>query len=92
MGYKNLNYIVEIANQRNISKAAERLFISQSALSIYLKRIEKELGVDLFIRRNNLLIPTPEGELFVSTTKEILRLEEELYTRIRKSGNDVFTV
>ena len=34
MGYKNLNYIVEIANQRNISKAAERLFISQSALSI----------------------------------------------------------
>ncbi len=92
MGYKNLNYIVEIANQRNISKAAERLFISQSALSIYLKRIEKELGVDLFIRRNNLLIPTPEGELFVSTTKEILRLEEELYTRIHKSGNDVFTV
>lgn len=92
MGYKNLNYIIEIANQRNISKAAEKLFISQSALSVYLKRMEKELGVDLFIRKNNLLTLTPEGELFVTTAKEILRLEKELYSRIRKSGNDVFTI
>lgn len=51
MSYKNLNYIVEIAKQKNISKAAEKLFISQSALSICLKKMEQEIGADLFIRK-----------------------------------------
>ncbi len=91
MGYKNLNYIVEIAQQRNISRAAEKLFISQSALSIYLKKMEKELGVSLFIRNNNTLTPTPEGELFVATAKEILRLEQELYAKISPSFNQLST-
>lgn len=92
MSYKNMNYIVEIAKHRNISKAAEKLFISQSALSISLKKTEQELGAELFTRKNNMLIPTPEGELFVDTAKEILRLEQELYAKIKSSENDVFTI
>lgn len=83
MSYKNLHYIVEIAQQQNMSRAAERLFISQSALSIYLKKTEAELGVALFSRQNNKLVPTPEGDLFVDTAKKILQLENELYKKLR---------
>ncbi|WP_215696269.1 LysR family transcriptional regulator [Clostridium sp. MCC353] len=92
MGYKNLNYIVEIARQRNISKAAEKLFISQSALSVYLKKLERELGVELFIRKNNTLTPTVEGEMFVNTAKEILKLEKDLFDKIKPDGRGVFTI
>jgi len=89
MGYKNLNYIIEIAQQRNMSRAAEKLFISQSALSIYLKKLEAELGVNLFVRTNTTLIPTPEGELFIETAKEILRLEQEFYKKIAHASHQL---
>lgn len=82
MSYKNLNYIIELAEQQNVSRAAEKLFISQSALSIYLKKLESELGVNLFLRQNNKLIPTEKGNIVISTAREILRLENEMYEQL----------
>ena len=78
MSYKNLNYIIEIAQTQNITRAAERLFISQSALSIYLQKLEKEFGCSFFIRDKNSLTLTSEGKLFVETAREIMRMEDEL--------------
>lgn len=91
MSYKNLNYLIEIAQQKNISRAAEKLFISQSALSIYLKKLEEELGVSLFLRQNNKVIPTPEGELFIDTARKILKLERDFFTQISSEGNHLLT-
>lgn len=45
MDLKQLNYIVVIAEEQNLTKAAERLFVSQSTLSLFLSKLEKELGL-----------------------------------------------
>ncbi len=82
MNYNNLHYIVEIARTQNITRAAERLFISQSALSIYLQKTEKEYGCTLFVRDKNSLVLTPEGKLFVETAHKIIQLEEELRQKL----------
>ena len=50
MDTRQLNYILTIAECGSISKAANKLFISQSGLNQQLQRIEKELGISLFER------------------------------------------
>ncbi|WP_418710149.1 LysR family transcriptional regulator, partial [Allofournierella sp.] len=55
MDMKYFLYFLEIARAKNLSRAAERLYVSQSALSQFLAREEAELGVKLFLRRHNTL-------------------------------------
>jgi len=88
MNLKTLTYIVTIAEERNISRAAERLFVSQSTLSIFLKKLEKELGMPLFERTGRELRLTPAGEDYVSTAKKILDLREELFEKLSDMSGD----
>lgn len=50
MDTKYLEYIITIADEKNMTKAAEKLYVSQSSLSYYLSKLEHELGTPLFIR------------------------------------------
>lgn len=50
MELKQLEYIVKIAEERNVTKAAEKMYITQSALNQQLLKLEKELGSQLFYR------------------------------------------
>lgn len=61
MDLRYLEYIVEIANQHSISRAADSLFITQSNLSQYLGRLEEELGIKLFDRKRNDMTLTMAG-------------------------------
>ena len=83
MDLKHLEYIVAIAEEQNLTKAAERLFVSQSTLSVFLKKLEKDLGITLFSRDKNRLIITRSGELYVDTARKILLLKQELYDNLR---------
>lgn len=58
--------------ERNMRKAAERLFLTQPALSQRLQTIEKEWGAQLFIRSQKGLIPTPAGELVIQYSNEVV--------------------
>lgn len=78
MNVKDYKYIIEIAEQEGISQAADILCITQSALTKFLQRIEKELGVALFFRKNNRLILTEAGEYYVEKGKEIVYLDQEV--------------
>ena len=68
-----------LAEERNMRKAAERLFLSQPALSQRLQSIEKEWGEQLFIRSQKGLTPTPAGELVINYSKEVIQRKEEVY-------------
>lgn len=88
MDFKELEYVITIAQERNISKAAERLFISQPVLSRFLQRLEDELGISLFERKNRQYIPTYAGELYLDMAKEILNRKEKFeqeISRVKKS-------
>ena len=77
MDLYKLEYISEIEKTGNISKAAEHLHISQPTLSIYLSKLERSLGMPLFIRQKNLLIPTEAGEKYVKACRQILAIRDE---------------
>ncbi len=61
---------IEAAELLNFTAAAERLYISQPALSRNISALEEELGVMLFLRRNNVLSLTPGGEILYRWMKE----------------------
>lgn len=64
--------IKALAEEGNMRKAAERLFLTQPALSQRLQTIEKEWGTRLFIRSQKGLEPTPAGELVIEYAKKVL--------------------
>ena len=65
INFREVNYIVTIAQEGTITKAAQKLYIAQPSLSQAVKKIEQETGVVLFTRVKNRLKLTPEGEAFV---------------------------
>lgn len=72
MDSHRLRCFVTVFEKRSVSAAAEALHMTQPPLSILLKKLEQELGVDLFDRSANRLHPTPTGELFYLRSKELL--------------------
>lgn len=78
MDTKILEYIVAIADNESISKAAEQLYLSQPLLSRHLKNAEKELGVSLFSRVHNRMELTQSGRIFINSVRSILYTEKRL--------------
>lgn len=74
--------IKTLAEEGNMRKAAERLFLTQPALSQRLQSIEKEWGTRLFIRSQRGLEPTPAGEIIIEYAKESIVKREEVYEMI----------
>ncbi|MEY8355820.1 LysR family transcriptional regulator [Lachnospiraceae bacterium 54-53] len=72
MELKEARYILAIARCRNISKAAETLFISQPSLSKYLKNLEQQLGTRLFDRVGSGYFPTYIGERYIHYAEKIV--------------------
>lgn len=74
MTENELRYIIAIADERNISRAAKNLFISQPSLSQALSKIEKEIGTNLFKRQKDGMELTYAGEKYYIAAKEILNI------------------
>lgn len=75
---RQYQYAVQLAEVGSFSKLAENLNVSQPALSKQILALEKELGVKLFKRSNNSVVPTPAGVYFVREAKELLYKEDQL--------------
>ncbi|MDQ7094874.1 LysR family transcriptional regulator [Desulfosporosinus sp. PR] len=87
METRNLNYVLCVAENKNISKAAEKLFISQPTLSQHIHKLEEQLGVELFDRTKSPLSLTYAGERFVQIASKILNLEKQLIQEIEDINN-----
>ena len=86
MDVRYYEYIVAIADQGSITRAAEQLFITQPALTKFLQRIEKELGLPLFVRKGKQFILTKAGQKYVEVGHEILRLDRKLTEQLKQDG------
>ena len=82
MDTRQIEYILKIAEENNITHAAAKLFITQSALNQQLIKLEKELGAPLFHRSRTNWHLTEAGEVYVKNAKEMLRLKRETYQTI----------
>ena len=88
MDLKQLEYIVAIAREKNITWAAQKLHITQPALNQQLLRLEKELKTPLFVRGRNHMELTKAGEIYVKNAEKMLSLKDETYAAIRDlTGN-----
>lgn len=74
---KYFKYLIVLANVRSLHKAADLLYISQPALSVALRKFEKQLGFRLFERSSNGIKPTAFCESLLPLAKEILNKNEE---------------
>lgn len=88
MNSRQMQYAVELAKDRNVSQTAERLGITQPALSKHILALEKELGVKLFDRSTNPMRLTAAGEHFVREAQELLYREDQMLRSLEayKSG------
>ncbi len=86
MDIRTLQYFVTVAEELNITKAAEKLHISQPPLSAQIKNLEAELDTVLFIRGKRHLTLTESGQLLYRRAKNILNLEEKTRSEIHSMG------
>ena len=87
MDFRQLQYMLKVAEEKSFSKAAQKLYIAQPSLSQYIQKLERQLGVQLFDRSTNPLKLTYAGELYVETAKNILDLKDQLSNQMEDISN-----
>ena len=92
MLYEKLNYIIAIAEERNLTQAAKRLYISQPTLTLYLNRLENELGVKLFDRTKSPVTLTDAGAYYLEKMKKIYASAQALRSQIHFIANPTQTL
>ena len=83
LNYHHLRYFREVAREGNLTRAAARLRISQSALSTQIRQLEENLGEPLFSRERKSLELTEAGRLALDYAETIFQTGEELVGQIR---------
>ncbi|ADU30487.1 LysR family transcriptional regulator [Evansella cellulosilytica] len=77
MEFRQIKYFIEVADREHVTDAAYALHVAQSAVSRQIFNLEKELGVDLFIRDGRSVKLTPIGKLFLERVKHAMNLMED---------------
>ena len=82
-----LENIVSIADEKSITRAAEKRFVTQSALNQQLQKLEEELGTPLFTRVRSNWQPTPAGEAYLAAARQMLALKKDAYAKIADAAD-----
>lgn len=78
MDFRDLSYVLAIAEHQNITKAADALYVSQPTLSKFLISLENDLGLKLFRRLGHRYVLTYAGERYVDYASRIRQLKNDL--------------
>ena len=89
MDIRELQYFLEIAREQNITRAAEKLHISQPPLSRQMQALEEELGVQLFIRGKRKITLTTEGAFLKERAEQLVELSQKTKRQIQELGDIV---
>ena len=89
MELQQLRYAVAIAEEQSFTRAAQRCFVVQSALSRQIKSLESELGVRLFARTSRKVEVTPAGEAFVEQARLCLQAAERAKASAAAAHGDI---
>jgi LysR family transcriptional activator of nhaA len=86
LNYHHLRYFWAVAHDGNLTRAAERLNLSQSAVSVQIRKLEERLGHPLFERRGRQLRLTEAGRIALDHADAIFAAGEELVDTLREQG------
>ncbi|QLQ14741.1 MAG: LysR family transcriptional regulator [Micropruina sp.] len=95
MELRTIRYFVAVADAGSVTGATRTLHVSQPSLSRQLHQLERELGLDLFTRRDSRLVLTPGGREFLPAARELLARAEAAKAAaqgIRSGGLSTLTV
>lgn len=83
MELRHIRYFLAVAEEKNFTRAAERLMIAQPPLSRQIRDLEEELGAPLFIREHHALQLTDAGHLFLQYARQIAALADKSAEQVR---------
>ena len=92
MNILHLKYVISIAENGSINKAAAELHVAQPNLSRVVKEMEADLGIQFFRRSSKGMTLTPDGELFVNQARKILEQIDKLESLYRETGKQRFSI
>ncbi len=82
MNFNTLRYVVAVAKERNFTKAARSLYVSQPTLSQNIQALEAKLGTPLFDRKSYPITPTYAGKLYIDFAQQVLLSESQINRKI----------
>src|SRR4029453_14035335 len=90
---RHLRIVAEVARAESVTRAADRLNVTQSAVSHQLRELEDKLGTPLFVRSGRRMLPTPAGRLIVEAAENVMgaigRLEAKVEQLARHTAGEL---
>ena len=87
MTLTQLRYVIAAADTGSMNEAAKKLFISQPSLSQALRELEKEIGIEIFLRNNRGVVLTPEGQEFLGYARQVTEQYKLMESRYIEKKN-----
>jgi DNA-binding transcriptional LysR family regulator len=84
MELRHLRTIVAVAHHRSLTKAGEELYLSQSAVSQQIRRLEEELGIEVFRRTSRSVELTAEGRVILGYAERVLAEVDDLHSELEE--------
>ena len=92
MTQDKLNYLITLAEERNVTKAAERLFITQPTLTAYVNKVEQQIGFRIFDRSRSPVVLTRSGKTYIEQMRRLIAEEAEMIESIRRQESAQKTI
>ena len=89
MELRQLRHFVAVAEEGNISRAAQKMFLTQPALSRQIKALEEEVGQCLLERHAHSISLTAAGETLLREARELLQHADQVLERVRTAGQSI---
>ena len=82
MNLRELEYVIALGEEKNLTRAAERVSVTPSALTQKLSQLESDAGIELFQRSRKGFEPTEAGLKYIEASKQILQIKKDLYNEL----------
>ena len=89
MNLQQLEYVVAVDTHRHFVRAAEQCFVTQPTLSSMIQKLEDELGVKIFDRSKQPVIPTETGKAVIAQARVILREARRLEQIVQEEKSEI---
>jgi DNA-binding transcriptional LysR family regulator len=90
LDFRLLRYYVAVAEELHFTRAAQRLYVAQQALSRDIRRLEDNVGVPLLVRTTRKVALTPAGERMLTRARELIALYEQTLHEVRGDQTSLF--